>query len=1027
MPNSAFQGRYLSCYFRPKGVSTRSKQIKWFGRVVSRNKPLDMYQVIWAIGPQNLTDAKKVLSSGEQDFDDDDDDKTSQSTNRRLLIANYIGLKELGTLIIPMQGDVVHWENPDEGSFIGKVIDDPQNLRHLEEHTTIGRRTEIGDDDYLFDWMTDKWSTERTIRRPRFNKVKKTSGSKKYTWWPQYTVLLKETLDDSQEKIYQKVLYKEKHREALFSQNLEIQERFIKQFNNRTIEEYIEPSFRVDLFDQLRSTHLQQNQRPILSGTSESKLSLLRERCYTVGHEFMKNRDDSETIDDKSLVAGREQDDLAADDDDDDQEEEVFAPIKTRFIFNGYKQQVCGWSTIDRWVKNLAKQKINWKSFRKRASVVFSTENKKSTTFQTIPKMTEIKPLLQKDLHLSSPLNRFIEDGLLQGQEFVTMTQFLGSRVHQKFMLNAVDGSDTSNPPEKPPSGGQFEHLVRTEIYAMPWDGKTPHSDIRAMLHDFQIFENCVDSMANRLYSQLTRDYDIIACELAVFDPFRTFFRDDGRPFFMESRVDVLMLHQTTGRIAVVDLKTKWGKGISMYKMAGASPLRQLVIYAWLLFVNYQIQVDEIVIAYVNRKLETYFVTIPLYAQPEKPRRNSRSTLATQLDTAVTDFLDTWYAHPGQYFDDILFTTHWPLTHSNMSQTERFRFPFQKILRLQTMRSAWAHRIQPHFSTSENILHQFCSKHKDIDSKLVNTYEQMSLVQIQEFLNSKDVIRSLADKKRIFEQIRNDRPNIHAFYQGNSLFTWHPIRLTTELNASGFSMTFGDPQMLNFAASTRRSLDYEEEIHGGAHASKRHTMNQMVVSICGALESNALSSPKTSQLTPINVADIRVTHKQLWKHLIATLCTKPEDDDENNQAQNLISTRYDWTELPTAGFPLPVNEVSFQPSSNRREHRNAKRIVIYRFAHRMINHLLLYDLDGLRTRMNPSEQDVYVRENGVTRRKDVILPPYPRDLRAWNQGDQNFTSGSRRQAWSHEQLDFIESRYLPHVSRLLRHVIDELV
>ena len=135
MPKSEFEGRYLSCYFRPKGASTRSKQIKWFGRVVSRNKPLDVYEVIWAIGSQNLTDARKIL-------DDDDNERTKER-----IIRNYVGLKELGTYLIPLQGDIVHWENSDEGAFIGKVIDDPQNLRHLQNDSV----TINGDDEYLFD------------------------------------------------------------------------------------------------------------------------------------------------------------------------------------------------------------------------------------------------------------------------------------------------------------------------------------------------------------------------------------------------------------------------------------------------------------------------------------------------------------------------------------------------------------------------------------------------------------------------------------------------------------------------------------------------------------------------------------------------------------------------------------------------------------------------------------------------------------------------------------------------------------
>ena len=177
----------------------------------------------------------------------------------------------------------------------------------------------------------------------------------------------------------------------------------------------------------------------------------------------------------------------------------------------------------------------------------------------------------------------------------------------------------------------------------MPWQKSVLNVVIKKSLIDYltslDAVEDQTQKMAQKLYSVLlSKGYSFLACEVAVFERFKTFHFK-----FMESRIDAVLYGN--GSLVLCDFKSRIG-ATTQYKVGDTKHIRQLVIYAWLFFVNYHVIVDSILIAYVNRNLDVVLLKIPLYKQQRDGRTN-----VLKLLPSFTKLLQAHYSSVGSYFD----------------------------------------------------------------------------------------------------------------------------------------------------------------------------------------------------------------------------------------------------------------------------------------------------------------------------------------------------------------------------------------
>lgn len=529
--------------------------------------------------------------------------------------------------------------------------------------------------------------------------------------------------------------------------------------------------------------------------------------------------------------------------------------------------------------------------------------------------------------------------------------------------------------------------------YPMPFECDTENekvtieNNVLKYITQFKMIEDQANHMADSVYKTLIETgFIFLANELVVFDPFRTFTRDQ-KYAFMESRIDAVMYDNKNNEIVVMDIKTRIGS-TTQYKIGDVKHIRQLVIYAWLLFVNYHIQADSIMICYVNRASHVITVKIPLYDKKEKKRSVSRSR-SIMLNPVISNLLDAYYELPGQYMDDNCITDEWPIKFKHDGNATSVSNPILPFLQITT------------------YLDAFKQRNKVIVFKTLQDWRislRSSKENAKAFFKDK-VVNGLEDTPSQW-RTEDYKKRMSLYSQGNHLYSWEKLNINYNdrvrlIGASAApTVNFGNSSLLNYSRNHRENLE-EENLREIGHQQLRNDINRKITEMCDTLDVSSLVSPLS-----------------LWKKLIKYLCY-----DINKPIQAFRSN------LPRKFHaPLIMNYKDIDNEDDSIEDRLIKshRIILYRFAHRCINSCLIQELIKMKGKLTTKEQKEYLLSNGPSNIGDSFQAPYPTDLIAWKYGDRDFCSGSRRQGWSSAQLQRILEVYLPHVTDILKNVLTKI-
>ena len=220
-------------------------------------------------------------------------------------------------------------------------------------------------------------------------------------------------------------------------------------------------------------------------------------------------------------------------------------------------------------------------------------------------------------------LRALIAEGHLQGVELATLTSVAGSRVHMAMQLK-LDGRSTVERAAADADPDMTEAAADVEAVA-PYIPNFPPSD--AALRYFQStadLDALVAQMADALHDFLFDGTDLapLASELPVADLDQLWIKG-GKALAVESRIDLLAV-TADGRLVLCDYseyaafytrlfyshafclcRTECRFGDTTMALLGeADTVRQLATYAWLLYTNYGLVVDELWQVTVTRELD---------------------------------------------------------------------------------------------------------------------------------------------------------------------------------------------------------------------------------------------------------------------------------------------------------------------------------------------------------------------------------------------------------------------------------------
>lgn len=210
------------------------------------------------------------------------------------------------------------------------------------------------------------------------------------------------------------------------------------------------------------------------------------------------------------------------------------------------------------------------------------------------------------DQDLFSRLGR---SGFLSPLEWKNLTSHLGTRTHQQLFYRSVDlkRPDEPVPPDAQPHNAAFQPYFPHDQQDVP---RAP-SDIIDYISRSPL-ETAIQAIETVLRTTW-EEWKIVAVELPVMNPWTIYKRPQGTDFVLETRVDFVA--KTRDTHVVGDYKMLLGKGDHRKKVVKRRDLIQLVVNAFLLFVNYGVLAQELVLVYSTPTGHVYCARTPFQLQ----------------------------------------------------------------------------------------------------------------------------------------------------------------------------------------------------------------------------------------------------------------------------------------------------------------------------------------------------------------------------------------------------------------------------
>lgn len=341
----------------------------------------------------------------------------------------------------------------------------------------------------------------------------------------------------------------------------------------------------------------------------------------------------------------REAEKADEDTDDEDDEDESAIEKDVQMLLIGEVNRR-GWTTIDResripghCIKRIRSMamittrdvngNVRWAENLRYSDVKKGNKTIKSGWKTKIPKKKDDD--LEKDV-----IYYLIHRKIVQTGELLTLSSFLGSRVHERIaelvkkkkkggheprrdrlkrslkleLSGILDETDMMNT-EVDNAVDKAVDTVDPPTMNSTTDPKEADLLVETFKESLVVLDEWINDRAKALHTALEKeDIEVLETELVVMDTYHGYGSKHQKNEFMESRVDFIGV-RSNGSIVLGDFKTQIGNG-TQHKILQAQQLRQVMWYAWLLMINYHVVVDEVALFYVNRSSQTVFCSVTL-------------------------------------------------------------------------------------------------------------------------------------------------------------------------------------------------------------------------------------------------------------------------------------------------------------------------------------------------------------------------------------------------------------------------------
>ena len=236
---------------------------------------------------------------------------------------------------------------------------------------------------------------------------------------------------------------------------------------------------------------------------------------------------------------------------------------------------------------------------------------------------------------------------VLQPVEMLTWGSFVGSRVHNKLVFNAV-------------------RKAEPDYYQAAFPNKLSNERQSATL---RAFTTCFQKDALALYGSIddvlcenierafgARGWKVLAHELPVVDLNRHYGTGKRLRFF-ESRLD-FVARSADGKLVLGDYKCKVGE-TTQHNVVQWKDFWQVLCNAWFLLVHYHLLVDVVAVVYANRRQQVFVCELPFTCSKERlTSATKRGQKPTREDSYPELFLNAFLRGvPSTYFDQDLIVT----------------------------------------------------------------------------------------------------------------------------------------------------------------------------------------------------------------------------------------------------------------------------------------------------------------------------------------------------------------------------------
>lgn len=215
-----------------------------------------------------------------------------------------------------------------------------------------------------------------------------------------------------------------------------------------------------------------------------------------------------------------------------------------------------------------------------------------------------------------------IRTGLFQGPELVTLSSYVGSRLHQNLFMYYIDPVPSASvlpsgraavrrlpAPLSPPAG----RVVSVKSSVLPLGAFQPFFPLDALGRavvppvEFSYLTDPIlegSGTAERLHSFFSDHFSfwtVVACELPILFPYGA-YRGKLEYRLLETRLDAVAMYRrgSQWRLAIVDYKTMVGRSAYSRKVLKRVDCIQIVINALLFEGCFHCPVDDLMLAYVS-------------------------------------------------------------------------------------------------------------------------------------------------------------------------------------------------------------------------------------------------------------------------------------------------------------------------------------------------------------------------------------------------------------------------------------------